>query len=97
MLVKAGSTLLVPRNGRGHDDVSEEIAENAMMMLAPEHPPRRRVKGKVRAKGAKPAIAAVSSKSKGKSQAKAPAAARSAKAKPSGGAVKLTGKAAARR
>jgi membrane-bound lytic murein transglycosylase D len=43
MLVKAGSTLLVPRNGRRGADVSEHVADNAMMALAPDVPPLRRV------------------------------------------------------
>jgi membrane-bound lytic murein transglycosylase D len=51
MLVRAGSTLLVPRNG--HDDVALDIADNATMLLAPEHPARKKVKSKVRVKGGK--------------------------------------------
>jgi membrane-bound lytic murein transglycosylase D len=43
MLVKAGSTLLVPRSEQRTSDVSEHIADNAMMQLAPDLPPRRRV------------------------------------------------------
>jgi membrane-bound lytic murein transglycosylase D len=43
MLVKAGSTLLVPRNEHRQADVSVEIADNAMMSLAPDAPPPRRV------------------------------------------------------
>ena len=43
MLVRAGSTLLVPRNGHREQDVSVRIADNAMMSLAPEAPPLRRV------------------------------------------------------
>jgi membrane-bound lytic murein transglycosylase D len=43
MLVRAGSTLLVPRNGHREQDVSERIADNAMMSLAPEGPQARRV------------------------------------------------------
>jgi membrane-bound lytic murein transglycosylase D len=43
MLVRAGSTLLVPRNGHREQDVSERIADNAMMALAPVSPPLRRV------------------------------------------------------
>jgi membrane-bound lytic murein transglycosylase D len=98
MLVRSGSTLLVPRNGRGHEDVSQEIAENATMLLAPEFPPRKRVKVKVRGKGNKAAITAVSTKAGGNKSVKAKAATtRSATAAPSGRAVKLTGKAAARR
>jgi membrane-bound lytic murein transglycosylase D len=43
MLVKAGSTLLVPRSSHRSADVSGEIADNATMMLAPDRPPGRRV------------------------------------------------------
>ncbi len=44
MLVKAGSTLLVPRNGdRHHRDVPEDIADNATIALTPDAPPLRRV------------------------------------------------------
>jgi membrane-bound lytic murein transglycosylase D len=43
MLVKVGSTLLVPRvQGRGAD-VAPHIADNAVMTLAPDAPPLRRV------------------------------------------------------
>ncbi|MGA0609220.1 transglycosylase SLT domain-containing protein [Caldimonas sp. KR1-144] len=43
MLVKAGSTLLVPRNGHRDRDVAEHVADNAMLALAPERAPGRRV------------------------------------------------------
>jgi len=43
MLVKAGSTLLVPRSLTRQQDVSEHIADNAMMDLAPDLPPMRRL------------------------------------------------------
>jgi membrane-bound lytic murein transglycosylase D len=43
MLVKVGSTLLVPRSGRRQADVSSEIADNAMMVLAPDVPPLRKM------------------------------------------------------
>ncbi|MFM9916369.1 MAG: transglycosylase SLT domain-containing protein [Rhizobacter sp.] len=43
MLVKAGSTLLVPRNEQRHTDVAEHVADNATMELAPDVPPLRRV------------------------------------------------------
>ena len=43
MLVKAGSTLLVPRPEHRQQDVSEALADNAMMALAPDLPPLRRV------------------------------------------------------
>jgi membrane-bound lytic murein transglycosylase D len=41
MLVKAGSTLLVTRSPNRSADVSETIADNAMMLLAPERQMRR--------------------------------------------------------
>ncbi|MDN3543822.1 MAG: transglycosylase SLT domain-containing protein [Roseateles asaccharophilus] len=43
MLVKAGSTLLVPRSGKRDQDVSEHLADNASISLAPDAPPLRRV------------------------------------------------------
>jgi membrane-bound lytic murein transglycosylase D len=43
MLVKTGSTLLVPRNGHHRGDVSEHVADHAMIALAPEAPPQRRI------------------------------------------------------
>ncbi|HEV8692495.1 MAG TPA: transglycosylase SLT domain-containing protein [Ideonella sp.] len=43
MLVKAGSTLMVPRTGRRDNDVSEHVADNAMISFAPDLPPMRRV------------------------------------------------------
>lgn len=43
MMVQAGSTLLVPRNGHKQADVSEHIADNAMMALAPEPGSMRRI------------------------------------------------------
>ncbi len=43
MLVKAGSTLLVPRSPHRQADVSEHLAENAMIALAPEGRAMRRV------------------------------------------------------
>lgn len=58
MLVKAGSTLLVPRTARATADVSEHIAENGMLSLAPEA--RARAKASVKAKG-KRQVAATSS------------------------------------
>jgi membrane-bound lytic murein transglycosylase D len=42
MLVKVGSTLLVPRSQHRTADVSEHIADNAMMALAPDVPPLRK-------------------------------------------------------
>jgi membrane-bound lytic murein transglycosylase D len=43
MLVKAGSTLLVPRGANVRDDVSERLADSAALNLAPDAPPLRRV------------------------------------------------------
>jgi membrane-bound lytic murein transglycosylase D len=43
MLVKAGSTLLVPRSERRTTDVSEHVADNATMSLAPDLPPMRKL------------------------------------------------------
>ena len=43
MLVKAGSTLLVPRTAGRNVDVSEHLADNATMELAPDLPPMRRL------------------------------------------------------
>ena len=43
MLVKAGSTLLVPRTAQRSSDVSEHIADNAIMSLAPDRPALRKV------------------------------------------------------
>jgi membrane-bound lytic murein transglycosylase D len=48
MLVKAGSTLLVPRSAQRQQDVSEHVADNAVMQLAPDAPPARRVTVKAR-------------------------------------------------
>ncbi|MCW7540383.1 transglycosylase SLT domain-containing protein [Aquabacterium sp. A7-Y] len=43
MLIKAGSTLLVERHSlKHHQDVSAEVADNAIMSLAPDTPPLRR-------------------------------------------------------
>jgi len=51
MVVKAGSTLLVPRAAHRHDDVAEQVADHATLALAPEAPPLRRVSVKVGKKG----------------------------------------------
>lgn len=56
MLVKAGSTLLVPRGTHRLADVSGEVADNAMMALAPDAPPLRKVSLKA---GAKDSVASV--------------------------------------
>ena len=39
MLIKVGSTLLVPRSERVENDVTEHIADNGQLTLAPEPPP----------------------------------------------------------
>ena len=43
MLVKVGSTLLVPRSAHDSEDVDAHVADNATMVLAPDRPPLRRV------------------------------------------------------
>jgi membrane-bound lytic murein transglycosylase D len=43
MLVKAGSTLLVPRGEHVHADISERLADTASLSLAPDAPPLRRM------------------------------------------------------
>jgi len=43
MLVRAGSTLVVPRDANREADVSEHIADHAMIALAPEGPELRRL------------------------------------------------------
>jgi membrane-bound lytic murein transglycosylase D len=43
MLIKTGSTLLVPRGARIENDVSEHVADNAVIALAPDVPPLKRV------------------------------------------------------
>jgi membrane-bound lytic murein transglycosylase D len=48
MLVKVGSTLLVPRDNKRHQDVTEHVADNAMLALAPDRPPVHRVSFKAR-------------------------------------------------
>jgi membrane-bound lytic murein transglycosylase D len=43
MLVRSGSTLLVPRSAQRNADVSEQLADHAVMALAPDAPSARRV------------------------------------------------------
>jgi len=43
MIIKAGSTLLVPRRNAMIADVSSTVADNATIMLAPDAPPLRKV------------------------------------------------------
>jgi len=51
MLVKAGSTLLVPRGAHRTEDVTEHVAEHATLALAPDLPPLRRVSFKAGKRG----------------------------------------------
>ena len=51
MLVKAGSTLLVPRSAEWAKDVTQRVAQEAMLALAPDLPPLRRVSFKAGKKG----------------------------------------------
>ncbi|PND37348.1 lytic transglycosylase [Paucibacter aquatile] len=44
MLVKQGSTLLVPRSAKRSEDVSSHLADNASISLAPDVPPLRKLK-----------------------------------------------------
>jgi membrane-bound lytic murein transglycosylase D len=48
MLIKAGSTLLVPRNDARHADVSERVADGAAMHLVADGPALRRTTVKAR-------------------------------------------------
>ena len=43
MVIRSGSTLLVPRRGGSVADVPSRIADNATMILAPDAPPMRKV------------------------------------------------------
>jgi len=51
MVVKAGSTLLVPRSEQRQEDVSGHMAEHAVLALAPERQAQRRVSFKAGKKG----------------------------------------------
>ena len=51
MLVKTGSTLLVARTAHRVDDVSQRVAEDATLALAPDVPPLKRVSFKAGRKG----------------------------------------------
>ena len=51
MLVRAGSTLLVPRDEQSETDVAEHIADHARLMLSPEGRPLRTVKFKAGRRG----------------------------------------------
>lgn len=48
MRLKAGSTILVPREGALDRDVPEHLADNGQLLLAPDRPPVRTVRVKVR-------------------------------------------------
>ena len=56
MLVKEGSTLLVPRSESRHLDVAEHVADNATIMLTPDVPARKRAVVKA---GARESVASV--------------------------------------
>jgi membrane-bound lytic murein transglycosylase D len=43
MLIKAGSTLLVPRTARRDSDVTEQVADNAVLAFAPDRPALKRL------------------------------------------------------
>ncbi len=51
MLVKAGSTLLVPRNAQRVADVTEQVADHAVLALAPDLPPLRKLSFKIGKRG----------------------------------------------
>jgi membrane-bound lytic murein transglycosylase D len=51
MVVKAGSTLLVPRGAHRVEDVNEQLAEHAMLALAPDAPALRKLSFKAGKKG----------------------------------------------
>jgi membrane-bound lytic murein transglycosylase D len=51
MMVKAGSTLLVPRSAQRQTDVSESVADHATMALAPDGPGIKRVAFRAGKKG----------------------------------------------
>jgi membrane-bound lytic murein transglycosylase D len=51
MLVRVGSTLLVPRSAHSTHDVTEKIADAAAISLSPEPPPLRRVAFKAGRRG----------------------------------------------
>ena len=51
MLVRAGSTLLVPRGDKRSEDITEHVADNAMIAFAPDGPVARRLTLKVGRRG----------------------------------------------
>ncbi|MBU6437168.1 MAG: transglycosylase SLT domain-containing protein [Betaproteobacteria bacterium] len=48
MIIRAGSTLVVPRSTRKEQDVAESVAENAMLAMTPDGPTLRRAVYRVR-------------------------------------------------
>jgi membrane-bound lytic murein transglycosylase D len=50
MMIKVGSTLLVPRSERVENDVTEHVADNGQLALAPEPPPITRHRTTVKAR-----------------------------------------------
>jgi membrane-bound lytic murein transglycosylase D len=51
MVVKAGSTLLVPRSAHATEDVAEHLADHANLLLTPEGRPLRKLSFKAGKKG----------------------------------------------
>jgi len=47
MVLKAGSTILVPRPEEQERDIAQDVAESATMAMEPDHPPTRRIMVKV--------------------------------------------------
>ncbi len=47
MVLKAGSTILVPRSEEQDKDIAEGVAESAMLAMEPDSPPTRRISVKV--------------------------------------------------
>jgi len=60
MLVKAGSTLLVPRSGHKQADVSEHVADHAVIALTPDGPAQRRISFRAGKRGS--SVAAIARK-----------------------------------
>ena len=69
MLVKAGSTLLVPRSAHTTADISERVADNAALTLAPEPKPARQAKRPTAKSASKQASNPASSKQASSKQA----------------------------
>ncbi|CAN5307448.1 transglycosylase SLT domain-containing protein [soil metagenome] len=64
MLVKKGSTLLVPRAAHRVEDVSEQLAENASISLAPDLPPQVKLSRKLLKAGRGETVASVATRYK---------------------------------